>query len=109
MTLLYAVILAIVVAPAIARVDYNASRSGAPSIFMNLYYLNPLMPIAELSESNGQFWNNLNLMFGQVPMWAVTTVLYLFIAGVSLLMMLPFVNKIASRPVLAYEDLDARY
>jgi len=109
MTLLYAVILAIVVAPAIARADYDASQSGAPSIFINLYYLNPLMAIGELSENTGQFWNNMNLMFGQVPIWAVTTVLYLFIAGVSLLLMLPFVNKIAARPVLAYEDLDARY
>ena len=109
MTLLYAVILVIIVAPAIARADYNASQSGAPSIFINLYYLNPLMAIAELSENTGQFWNNMNLMFGQIPIWAVTTVLWLFIAGVSLLMMLPFVNKIAARPVLPYEDHDSRY
>src|SRR5205085_4643679 len=72
MTLLYGAILAILIAPPLARIDYVNSQSGAPSVLINLYYLNPVSAIAELSDTSGQFWNNMNLMFGQTPMWAVS-------------------------------------
>jgi len=108
LALLYAVLLTILIAPTIAHANFVSRPVGTPSVFMNLYYLNPLMSIAEATDVDGRFWTDMTVLLGHAPFWSVTTVLYLFITGVSLLLALPFVTKIASGPVLAYEDMAAR-
>ena len=109
MALLYTVILGIMVAPSISQANFvNGTAGRVPSIFVNLYYLNPLMSLAQMSDTSGTFWNDMNLMFWRTPFWLVTTLTYLFIAFLSYVLMLPFVTKIAAGPVLPYEDLAAK-
>jgi ABC-type transport system involved in multi-copper enzyme maturation permease subunit len=111
LALSYATLLMIFVAPLVSQAYYvnnTYQQSGSPGIFINLYYLNPIMAIAQMADTSGQFWNQLPLMYGRTPMWAVTTITYLFITGMALLLSQPFIMRIASRPALPYEDMAAR-
>jgi hypothetical protein len=107
--LLYVVLLGILVAPSIALTDYrNSVTRGSPSILVNLYYLNPLITIAQESDRGEKVLADVPLLFGDAPFAAVTTLGYLFIAGIAVLGAIPFVNKIAASPPVPYEDLQSR-
>ena len=89
--------------------NHNFSQQAAPySPFINLFYLNPLTCMAEMTDGAGKLSSGMPLLFGHTPIWLVTTVSYLLITGVCLLLMSPFVARAAKRPVLPYEDMHAR-
>ncbi len=95
--LLYVVLLGILAAPWIARVNYtNSIGPASPSIFINFYYLNPLMSIDQASDMSGNFWKDMPLMFAQTPVWIVTVASYVFITIVCILLMGPLVSRLAT-------------
>jgi hypothetical protein len=97
----YVTVIAIFLLPLISRATYNSSEGG-PSIFFNLFYLNPMIAISQASDRSGAFWKNLPLMFGNTPIWQVTVAAYLFITLIVVLIAMPFVTKVAGRPVSQY-------
>jgi ABC-type transport system involved in multi-copper enzyme maturation permease subunit len=106
---MYAAMAVVAILPFLA---YGAYRQGdvgaAPSALINLFYLNPLFSIVEMGDNTGTFWRNLPLIFGKTPPWQVTTILYAFVSVVAALLATPFVTRVASQRVLAYEDLGSR-
>jgi hypothetical protein len=103
------VLLAILIAPSMARSKYvNAETKTVPGVTINLYYLNPLMSLAEVTDTPDHFWSDMPLAFGRTPIWRGGIVCWLFVGGISLLAMLPFVKKISSGEPVQYEDLAAR-
>lgn len=94
MALSYAVLAAILVAPQVAYSHYlHDVDRGPPGLSINLYYLNPLMSLAEMSDTTGNFWNRFPLLFGTTPFWVVTTTCHLMIAGLALLLTIPFAAR----------------
>jgi ABC-type transport system involved in multi-copper enzyme maturation permease subunit len=109
MMLLYVALGIVLIAPFMALASYrNAIPGTSPGILINLFYLNPLFAIVEMSNNSGNFWSNLPLMFGKTPAWQVATVLYAVIALISAMLSGPFVTRTAARSVLPYEELGAR-
>lgn len=83
MALTYAALLFILITPTLSEAFYDRTVTGSrPSILINLYYLNPLMSLAEQTDITGAFWKHLPLLFGQTPLWIVSSVTYLLLAGV---------------------------
>jgi hypothetical protein len=83
MALTYAALLFILITPTLSKAFYDSSVTGSsPSILINLYYLNPLTSLAEQTDITGAFWKNLPLLFGQTPIWQVSVITYLLLAGV---------------------------
>jgi ABC-type transport system involved in multi-copper enzyme maturation permease subunit len=104
MMLSYATVIAIFIIPLISKATYSGNGSeGAPSIFINLFYLNPLMSISQASDRSGTFWKDLPLMFSNAPIWQITMAAYLFIILLVVLIAMPFVTKVAGRPVSQYD------
>jgi ABC-type transport system involved in multi-copper enzyme maturation permease subunit len=102
-----ATLLVILIVPILSKSAY-VRDGGSPGIFINLFYLNPLIAVSQAADTDGSFWRGLPLLFGHTPVWQVTVAAYAMITLVSLVMAGPFVTRIAARPVLPYEDLASR-
>jgi ABC-type transport system involved in multi-copper enzyme maturation permease subunit len=80
----------IVIGPALAQ---SAGSSAADTLFtINLSYFNPVQALIQMSDPN-TYWNNRWLLLDTMPMWKVTTVLWLLTGALSLLLMQPFVRR----------------
>jgi hypothetical protein len=104
----YAAIGAITIVPIISRANYlGNSREDGPSILINLFYLNPLITISEASHGAKRFWVDMPLLFGSIPVWQVSIAAYALLTCVAALFAIPFVTRVAARPVLPYEGRPA--
>jgi ABC-type transport system involved in multi-copper enzyme maturation permease subunit len=109
MMLMYVAILMILVGPFVSYMNFRMAGAGAsPSIFINLFYLNPIFAILQMCDLTGSTWAKVPVMFGATPAWQVTTVVYGIIALAAIALSLPFVTRTAAQPVLAYEEIGAR-
>lgn len=78
MSALYGTLFFIVAVPATVYTNsLNSSTPSKPGLLINLYYLNPLFSLAEMTDTTGTFWDTHPLIFGTAPIWGVTTVTYL--------------------------------
>jgi ABC-type transport system involved in multi-copper enzyme maturation permease subunit len=102
-----ATVLVILIVPILSKSAY-VRDGGSPGIFINLFYLNPLIAVSQAADTTGSFWSGLPLLFGQTPIWQVTVAAYTLITLICFVMIGPFVTRIAARPVLPYEDLASR-
>lgn len=101
----YATLFIIFIVPVLLRASYMSDPDHVPpGIFINLFYLNPMIGLAEMTDTPTNFWNQLPLLLGQTPMWQVTTISWLLIAGFSYLLAIPFATRNAARPVLPGEE-----
>jgi len=109
MALGYVALLAILIVPQIAYTNYiNDMNQRPPSLLINLYYLNPMMSIAEMTDTSGAFWHRFPLMFGTTPIWIITTIGYLLLSGLALLFTLPFAAKAAQGAPLSAPETTGR-
>ncbi len=108
LALMVAVLLTIVVAPALSHAAWASDyEHRPPGMTINLYYLNPVIGILQLSEPPDQALDKVPLAAEGVPIWMVTSVAYAMIAGLCILVALPLVASVASRRTAEHDDLAA--
>ncbi len=104
--LAYVFLLVLWIAPEQGRAPINDGMP--PGIGVYLYYLNPVQALFQMAEPNN-FWNyNRQLPTSSAPMWLDTSIAWLALGGLCLLLSLPFVVRERKRTaVIPYEELVA--
>lgn len=107
--LAYVYLIGVFIVPEMSRVS---TESGVDAgLGVNLHYLNPIQAIVQMSNPDGYYNNSLiqhgQLLFGS-SLWAVTTLAYFLLGGLSLWLTRRFVARIrAEKAAIPHEEMVA--